>query len=258
MLLLFILTSVYFFVILHKHTYSKIKKGGKMKLEEISLWYRYKTAIWNARTPQANTVHNIMRVLRSIHFPDGLVYISTPITSGKVSHERDKQTREMIYQNYSRGWKFFERLKKRMKEPILFPADLVPIHQEWEQDHFMALWLSIISEKTTKVAMNNFWEYANGSVEEFVHIMQLRLGIPSHKKLLFFNTKEKEQEERKRMRNISVEDYKGKSMSLCEGYEKIQKALIWTRKHGLESPRIERSLNLLEKTKEMLDCGFYQ
>jgi hypothetical protein len=229
-----------------------------MKLEEISLWYRYKTAIWNAGTPQANTVHNIMRVLRSIHFPDGLVYISTPITSGKVLYEKGNQTKEMVCQNYSRGWKFFEKLKKRMKEPILFPADLIPIHQEWEQDHFMALWLSIISEKTTKVAMNNFWEYANGSVEEFVHVVQLRLGIPNHKKLIFFNTKENEQEERKRMKNISVEDCEGKPMSLSEGYEKIQKALIWIKKQGFESERIAKSLKLLEKTKEMLDGGFYQ
>jgi hypothetical protein len=243
-----------------------MKKSSK-SLEEISLWYRYKTDIWNTKTPQANTTHNIMRTLRSIYFPEGLIYVSTPITSGKNLYlcqlkdrglKKDKFIKNVIDHNYLKGYELVEEFKMRMGCPILFPADLIPAHQKWDQKHFMALWLSIIAEKATMIVMNKTWEYANGSAEEFVHVMQLRLGIPTHRDLVFFNTKEDEREARKRMREISVLDHNGDRISLNRGYRKIQKAVIWIKSNGFKAKRLETCLELLEKTEDMIREEFYQ
>lgn len=231
-------------------------------LEDMSLWYRYKTAVWNTKTSQADTIHNIMRTMRSIYFPQGLIYVSTPITSGKSRYlyqlenpdlEKKKLIEAVIDCNYRKGYEFVEEFKKRMEQPILFPADLVPAHQEWEQEHFMALWLGIIAEKAKILVMNEFW-----SVEEFVHVMQLRLGIPIHRDLAFFNTKEDEREARERVRSILVLDHNGDKMSLNRGYPKVHKAVGWINSKGFKTERLEACLELLEKTEEMIGEQFYQ
>ena len=182
---------------------------GAGVLESRSLWYHYKAKVWPENSPQRDVVHNIMRVLRSIRNFKRLAYVSTPITSGKFicelrmsipSLSGEELLERAMWQNHATAVAFVERLQKRMDCPILFPSDLTPAHQEWEQDHFQALWLSIIAEMCTEVHMAEGWEFSNGGVEEFVHVMQLRLGIPVHRDMLFFNTKGDESVERERMR----------------------------------------------------------
>ncbi|MBI3074690.1 MAG: hypothetical protein HYY92_00540, partial [Parcubacteria group bacterium] len=63
-------------------------------LEQQSLWYQYKTAVWPRASGQKTevsgqmaVVHNIMRVLRAIRNQGGLAYVSVPITSGKYLYE---------------------------------------------------------------------------------------------------------------------------------------------------------------------------
>lgn len=73
--------------------------------------------------------------------------------------------KDAIERNYLTGWKFVEELKKRRNSPIIYPADLTPAHQQWEQDHFQALWLSIIAEFCSELHMSQGWEYSNGGCE---------------------------------------------------------------------------------------------
>ena len=66
-------------------------------LEEQSLWYQYKTAVWPKASLGPNTkvsvseqtvvVHNIMRVLRAIRNQGRLAYVSVPITIGAYLYE---------------------------------------------------------------------------------------------------------------------------------------------------------------------------
>ncbi|MBN2052225.1 hypothetical protein JW756_01865 [Candidatus Woesearchaeota archaeon] len=246
-------------------------------LENISLWYKYKTEVWTKETPQTATVHNIMRVLRSIHHLDGLAYISTPITSGKYMYEQKyerlgrfqwtKETAKKIETeikeksfayNYHEGYNFLENLEKRVSIPIIFPAELSPARQEWEQAHFQALWLSIISEMATEVHMNEDWEYSNGCSEEFVHTMQLRLGLPKHKSIAFYNTKETEENNRERMRNIKIYDYAGAVLSLEDGIHLIEKSVAWIRTAGFKTDKLDRCIIALAETSSLLEKGFYQ
>ena len=147
-------------------------------LESISLWYKYKTKVWFEKSEQTVVVHNIMRVLRAFHNSGNLAYASIPITTGKFLYNlrlnrplmcKDAQVKMAIEHNYRAGWDFVDILRERRNCPILYPADLIPAHQEWEQAHFQALWLSIIAEKCTELHMSEGWEYSNGGSEEFVH-----------------------------------------------------------------------------------------
>lgn len=236
-------------------------------LESQSLWYKYKTTIWPQDTPETAVVHNIMRVLRSIHHMGPLAYISVPITSGKIYYQLRKinPTREkselmesVIDHNYHLGTTLVKEVAQRRNCPVLYPADLIPVHQKWEQAHFQALWLSIIAEKCTELHLCEGWEYSNGGVEEFTHVVQLRLGLPRHKDLIFFNTKEAEQAARNRMKNIKLFNHQCKTVCIKEGVEKIQQSSSWLNSNGFRSEKIEECLRILDWTQAMIKQKFYQ
>lgn len=242
-------------------------KVAQETLESKSLWYRYKTRVWLQVSGQTMVVHNTMRVLRAIHNSGELAYISVPITSGKFLYElklrhplmrKKAQINAAIEHNYRMGWDFVKDLQQRRDCPILYPADMVPVHQQWEQAHFQALWLSIIAEKCTEVHMSEGWEYSNGGSEEFTHVIQLQLGIPRHESLIFFNTKEKEETERERMRSIKTYDHQGNPLTLDDGIRAIEGSLSWIKNQGFEAKTLENCLQLLRWTDNMLSEGFYQ
>lgn len=236
-------------------------------LESRSLWYKYKTAVWLSDSEQTAVVHNIIRVLRAFRNYGDLAYVSIPVTSGKFLYNlrlkrplmsKEEQLKRAIEHNYLAGLDFVENLETRRNCPILYPADLTPVHQQWEQAHFQALWLSIISEKCTELHMSEGWEYSNGGSEEFVHAWQLKLGLPRHKDLIFFNTKETEESERERMCNIRIYDHIGNRLTIEAGMVSLEQAILWLTENNFEPKTLQNFLGLLSWTKEMLDNKFYQ
>jgi hypothetical protein len=238
------------------------------ELEDRSLWYKYKTDVWLKDTPETATVHNIMRILRCVHNHQGLGYISMPITSGKTLYElmlehpciRTSDLCDKAFdQNYCKSLEFLDELKRTKALPVILPADMIPARQHWEQPTFMALWLSIIAEQCTEVYMADGWEYSNGASEEFTHIMQLRLGIPRHKDLLFFRTGAgTEDTQRERMRKIEAYDRSYRPISIEQGIEAIERAARWVKSKGLPQGRLENCVELLHWTQLKLAEGFYQ
>ncbi len=236
-------------------------------LEEHSLWYRYKTQVWPEQTEQAITAHNIMRVVRGIHYPTGMAYVSAPITSGKTKYEQfltnptlfpHQVMERVINTNYTKSYTFFKEVEQRSDSPIIFPSDFGPIDQTWEQPHFQALWLGIIAEKASVLHMIDEWEYSNGCVEELVHAFQLRLGLPKHNSLAFYNTKGNEQDERERMREIAVLDHRGNEMTPEDGIDLIEEAATWIGDNGFDARRAIENRSLLAWTNEQINLGFYQ
>jgi hypothetical protein len=237
-------------------------------LESKSLWFHYKTRIWPEESPQRDVVHNAMRILRSISGFKGLAYASVPITTGPAFYEnyrfcrndQDRQTllERAISKNYYLGREFADRLTERCKYPVIFPANFEPAHQEWEQPHFQALWLEIIAEMCTEVHMGEGWNLSNGCVEEFVHVMQLRLGIPQHDHLFFYNTKGSEAEERERMRNIKVYDDSGNEISIESGLRIVTNSIAWLNRNRCPSEKMVKALEFLKWTGQMIRQGFYQ
>ena len=235
-------------------------------LEKHSLWYKYKTKVWGEDSPQSAVVHNAMRILRSIQNIGDIAYASAPVTTGKKYYEKlfshkmlkSEALEKAIEENYMDGYLFVRNLIERLDIPVINPGDLAPTRQEWEQDHFMALWLSIIAEKCTEHHMSDEWEYSIGCAQEFVHTYQLRLGMPRHKHIPFWNTKEHKESEKERMRNIQVYDAQGNPISLKDGYEAIKEALGYIHEHDYHAPTLVRCLELLDWTGDMIEKGFYQ
>ena len=236
-------------------------------LDQQSLWLQYKRAVWNTGAAPASAVHNIMRVIRAIRNAGELAYISVPITTGRRLYElrrnlnlsEPERLELAIAHNYLIGWEFTERLVGRLDCPVLFPADMTPAHQIWDQADFQALWLSIIAEKCTQLHLVDGWQFSNGGCEEFTHVMQLRLGLPSTVgDLIFYNTKEDEAAERERMRSIRVYDHHGRALDIDDGIRLMNEALRWIGRHSFSAPKIERCLELLLTTKKLLAAGFYQ
>ncbi|VVB83378.1 Uncharacterised protein [uncultured archaeon] len=262
-------------------------------LEDNSLWYHYKSKVWPEESGQTYSVHNIVRTLRSIHNQGELAYMSMPITSGKILYDELSQhlyseellnlvtssassaekykefpkfkdiIKTVMDKNYLLGVAFLEDLEKRINKPILFPADLFPRGEKWSQDNFQALWLTLISEKCSELHLCKDWEYSNGAAEEFTHVYQLRLGIPNggfgaEDISPFFNTKEGIEKSRARMRNISVYDYQGNTVSLADGIKKIDEVISWLKSGPFNLGKIEKTRELLEWTFDMTEKGFYQ
>jgi hypothetical protein len=212
--------------------------------ENNSLWKLYKEKVWLENSSQTAIVHNILRVLRSIRTEFN--YVSTPITSGKVMYENDYDIEKIIDINTIDGLKFANELKDI--DNILLPVELIPTdHYKWEQEHFQALWLSIIAEKCKNVYMNDGWEYSNGCSEELVHTFQLRLGPPKHESLLFFNTKESEYESVERMKSIRIFDRKRNEIFPQEALEKLNVSTSVLNKRGVNCSKLERAKNYLEE-----------
>lgn len=237
-------------------------------LESKSLWYQYKREVWAEITPEGAAIHNIMRTFRSVRNTGAFAYASSPITSGKFYYEtllrqptllKEHALESAMSHNYAVGHSFVEDIVKRRSCQVLFPADLIPAKQHWSQAHFQALWLSLIGEKCTEVHLTPDWEYSNGCVEEFTHVMQLRLGLPKGKgNILFFNTKEDEKTERIRMKGILVYDSNGKPITPGEARKKISLSESWVRNNGFNADRLKHCLELLDWNERMLKQGFYQ
>lgn len=237
---------------------------GHASLKSISLWYRYKTEVWPKETAQTAIVHNIMRTLRSYRNFKRLAYVTVSVTTGKTYYDelrKDPDAPDLMQRvmsiNYELGYELVERLVATRDYPILYPADLTPRHRDWEQAHFQALWLNIIAEQCTEVHLCEGWNFSSGSVEEFTHVMQLKLGLPKHTDLIFFNTKGEEAEERERMRNIAVFDHLGNPMAIERGQALVE-AAIEELETDFPTDRLRRALDSLKSTGDLLTEGFYQ
>lgn len=223
-------------------------------IEDISLWYKYKTKVWLDNSPQSVSVHNIVKVLRSVR--GTLNYISTPVTSGKWLYDQNREVPfdELINYNYLKGLEFLEELSDINN--LLLPSDLTPnFNFKWNQDHFQALWLTIIAEKAENVYMNDGWEYSNGCTEELVHTFQLRLNLPRHKDILFFNTKEKESDSIERMKNIKIFDRNRNEISIDQAIESLSKSIPYIQSKNHSVDKLITAKDCLEKTRDYLNAA---
>ncbi|MDP3645724.1 MAG: hypothetical protein Q8R25_01420 [bacterium] len=236
-------------------------------LEAHSLWYKYKTAVWGRESPESATIHNTMRTLRAIRHRGSLAYVSVPITSGIYYYElkllaprapKQELMQTVINYNYHLGWTQVEKITERRRCSVLYPADLVPARQRWQQEDFQALWLSIIAEFCTEVHMCEGWNFSNGGIEELIHTFQLQLGVPTHETMIFFNTKEDEATERDRMRRIAIFDHQGQPITMSEAALAIEVAIAWLKKNGFPTDHLTNCLATLLWTREMIDRKFYQ
>lgn len=129
---------------------------------------------------------------------ENLTYISVPITSGprlyqflekyniptlaeaKKDHERFLA--EVIEPNMADGVKQSGYWSEKLKGCVIAPAEFDgklyrswgKVH--WNADDFMGMWVPLIDEKITNMAMLNGWEYSNGCGEEYLQATLMQMG----------------------------------------------------------------------------------
>ena len=162
--------------------------------------------------------------------------------------------------NYHEGWGLVEKVIERRRCNALYPADLVPARQKWQQEDFQALWLSIIAEMCTELHMCAGWNFSNGGIEELIHVFQLKLGLPQHKGFVFYNTKGGEAIERDRMRSIAVFDDQGNPITIADTIREVEQATSWLKRQRLPFPTAHHTscLKTLLWTQKKIQEGFYQ
>ena len=129
-----------------------------------------------------------------------VTYVSVPITSGPQLYEfmdkhgfntqdeakKDRPTflREVIEPNMARGVAGSQQWTARLTgSAVIAPAEFdgalyrawgSGVH--WGPNDFMGMWVPLIDEKVTNMAMLNGWEYSNGCGEEYLQAVLMQMG----------------------------------------------------------------------------------
>jgi hypothetical protein len=128
-----------------------------------------------------------------------VTYVSVPITSGpqlysfmdkhgfKTQDEAKKDRpvflAEVIEPNMARGIAGAERWSQKEGTAVIAPAEFdgalyrawgAGVH--WGPNDFMGMWVPLIDEKVTNMAMLKGWEYSNGCGEEYLSAVLMQMG----------------------------------------------------------------------------------
>ena len=128
-----------------------------------------------------------------------VTYVSVPITSGpqlyafmdqhgfKTQDEAKKDRpvflREVIEPNMARGVAGAQRWAEKPATAVIAPAEFdgalyrawgAGVH--WGPNDFMGMWVPLIDEKVTNMAMLKGWEYSNGCGEEYLTAVLMQMG----------------------------------------------------------------------------------
>lgn len=122
---------------------------------------------------------------------NSIIYVSTPITTGKnylnwlkiIEEASIREEREPIpsretfvkARNIESAQSLVERIRQQFPEPILDPTQLEDI-RDWTQEDYKDFWIRVLNHFVFKVVMADGWEFSNGSVSEYV--AALEKGLP--------------------------------------------------------------------------------
>jgi hypothetical protein len=185
-----------------------------------------------------------------------ITYVSVPITSGpqlyafmdkygfksQAEAKQDRATflREVIEPNMARGiagsayW-----TEKLPGSAVIAPAEFdgrlyrlwgTGVH--WGPDDFMGMWVPLIDEKVTNMAMLNGWEYSNGCGEEYLQAVLMQMG-------------------RRPRSNITIMDgEEGRPVPLDEGLSLMAGAFKDILSRGIEPRNMAETLAILLEAED--------
>lgn len=177
-----------------------------------------------------------------------ITYVSTPITSGGKLYEAVKKSGKPLKEfTADKGRMYAEviapnialaetvgdgLIENGFSTTVISPATFEAKQLGWTQDQYMALWLRVINEKVTRVAMVDGWEYSNGGIEELVEAFLMASGHRSRT-------------------NIDVVDERGAPITAAEAFERITEAMYDLNNTYHATPRVhaEATIRLNTYTK---------
>ncbi len=127
-----------------------------------------------------------------------VTYVSVPITSGprlyqfmekygvatlaEAKKDHEKFLHEVIEPNMADGVKQSDYWAEKLPGTVIAPAEFDGrLYRQWGKvnwgaDDFMGMWVPLIDEKVTNMAMLNGWEYSNGCGEEYLQATLMQMG----------------------------------------------------------------------------------
>ena len=128
-----------------------------------------------------------------------VTYVSVPITSGpqlysfmdqhgfktqdEAKKDRPQFLKEVIEPNMARGVAGAQRWTEKEGTAVIAPAEFdgalyrawgAGVH--WGPNDFMGMWVPLIDEKVTNMAMLDGWQYSNGCGEEYLQAVLMQMG----------------------------------------------------------------------------------
>jgi len=142
-------------------------------------------------------IEMIMTAFDCVISDDSAIYCSSELTTGKrfydllrkhqvkskdelkirLGPDEYKQTSDALMQeNVARGAQFTENIRQRGEINLINPGPFKA--QDFDQDHYLYLWESVIIKKCHRAYFNEDWEYSNGCALEYA--IATRKGIPRY------------------------------------------------------------------------------
>jgi len=178
-----------------------------------------------------------------------VTYVSVPITSGprlyafmdqhgfKTMQEAKADhalfLREVIEPNMAKGVEGSEVWRNKLHGTVIAPAEFDGrLYRQWGKVHwgaddFMGMWVPLIDEKVTNMAMLDGWQYSNGCGEEYLQAVLMQMG-------------------RRPRSNITIMDAEeGRAIPLHEGISLMAEAFKDVISRGIKPKNMAETLGIL-------------
>jgi hypothetical protein len=177
-----------------------------------------------------------------------IVYVSSPITSGKRLYEymdafgfqtaeearrdRDLFLHHVMLTNIAEGERTSNALALQIEGVVIAPTSFEnQMVKSWGYPEFMSLWLSLIEKKVTKMVLLDGWHYSNGSSEEFMWAVLMQMGFLSRS-------------------DIEIVDMRGNILTLDQGISLLLSAWHDLRARGMTPQVTTKVLQTLLDAEE--------
>lgn len=178
-----------------------------------------------------------------------VTYVSVPITSGPRLYEfmdrhgfktmaearadHDLFLHEVIEPNMAKGVERSDFWAQQLHGAVVAPAEFDGrLYRQWGKvnwnaDDFMGMWIPLIDEKITNMAMLDGWNYSNGCGEEYLQAVLMQMG-------------------RRPRSNITIMDAEdNRPLPLHEGVELMASAFKDVLAHGILPRNMAETLGIL-------------
>jgi len=127
-----------------------------------------------------DNIKNCINIYKTLTKKDRIIYLSTPITTGKRFVEwydnfgkEPYSTKEyhlshymnVVKKNKNEAKDYAESIYERTNNVVVNPAEF---EAEFSQAEYMLLWTEFIKEFTSKIVFAPDWAYSNGCLGEFI------------------------------------------------------------------------------------------
>ena len=181
-----------------------------------------------------------------------IVYVSTPITSGKrlydymdangyktlqdVRGDREAFFQHVVSPNIEKSERVSSALSKQVDGVVIAPTAFENGRhsqklEAWGQHEFMSMWLSLIDQKVTNLVMLDGWQYSNGSGEEYLWAAMMQMGFAARS-------------------DIEIVDEQGTMLNLDKGIKLLYDAFTDVHSRGLKPKNMAETLAALIESEQ--------